>query len=66
MPTVIVKGMSCGHCVASVTDALKKIDGVDNVRVDQLSGEASWDQTAPVDIDVVKAAIVGIGFEVAD
>jgi copper chaperone CopZ len=28
MPTIKVKGMSCQHCVASVTKALSEIEGI--------------------------------------
>lgn len=30
---VKISGMTCGHCVASVTEELQEIDGVDNVEV---------------------------------
>lgn len=64
MPVVKVSGMSCGHCTGSVAEALKKIDGISSVEVDLESGEARWEETSPVDIAVVTAAITGIGFEV--
>lgn len=35
MNTVInISGMTCGHCVASVTEELQELDGVENVAVD--------------------------------
>lgn len=35
MNTIVnISGMTCGHCVASVTEELKEIDGVENVEVD--------------------------------
>ncbi|MDP3427921.1 MAG: cation transporter [Humidesulfovibrio sp.] len=64
MPTISVKGMSCNHCVMSVTKALEVIPGVAAVKVDLLSGKASFEETAPVDLAVVKKAIEKIGFEV--
>ena len=63
MPTISVKGMSCNHCVMSVTKALEAIPGVSSVTVDLLSGKASFEETAPVDLAVVKKAIEKIGFE---
>lgn len=33
---LIVNGMTCGHCVASVTEELKEIAGVTDVRVPEL------------------------------
>ena len=40
--TLTVDGMACGDCVMKVTSALEKIGGI-NVKVDQLSKEASFD-----------------------
>ncbi|GAB3270189.1 heavy-metal-associated domain-containing protein [Arthrobacter pigmenti] len=35
MNTVInISGMTCGHCVASVTEELQELDGVEDVAVD--------------------------------
>ncbi len=64
MPTIKIKGMSCGHCVASVTNALEAVDGVSNVSVTLETGEASYTEERPVDTETLKQAIAGIGFEV--
>jgi len=64
MPSITVKGMTCNHCVMSVTKALEAIPGVTGVKVDLLSGRASFEEAAPVDLAVVKKAIEKIGFEV--
>jgi copper ion binding protein len=64
MPTVKVKGMSCQHCVASVTKALSELEGVADVKVDLEAGEAKYNEENPVSIDTVKDAIARIGFEV--
>ena len=32
--TVNISGMTCGHCVASVTEELQELDGVQDVTVD--------------------------------
>ncbi|WP_026819957.1 heavy-metal-associated domain-containing protein [Arthrobacter castelli] len=35
MNTVVnISGMTCGHCVASVTEELQELDGVENVAVE--------------------------------
>jgi len=60
--TIEVKGMSCNHCVQSVSQALSNLDGVANVRVDLLGGAATYDETRAVDDDAVKTAIERIGF----
>jgi copper chaperone len=64
MPSVTVKGMTCNHCVQSVTKAVSSIPGTCDVKVDLLSGKASYDETEAVDPADVKKAIEKIGFEV--
>jgi len=64
MPTIKVKGMSCQHCVASVTKALSEISGVTEVRVNLEKGEATFKEKEPVSEQTVKDAIAKIGFEV--
>ena len=65
MPTTIkVKGMSCQHCVASVTKALSEIEGITDVQVDLDKGEATFSEQSPVAEQSIKDAITKIGFEV--
>ncbi|MDP2846889.1 MAG: cation transporter [Humidesulfovibrio sp.] len=64
MPAITVKGMSCNHCVMSVTKALQSLPGVTGVSVDLLSGKAAFESAEPLDPAVVKKAIEKIGFEV--
>ena len=62
MATVKINGMSCQHCVASVTKALEAINGVRDVSVDLEKGEASYE--GDVDEQVIKVAITKTGFEI--
>ncbi len=64
MTTVKVKGMSCNHCVMAVTKALNEIEGVKDVKVDLAKGQATFDETKPVDMDVVRAQIKKAGYDV--
>jgi copper chaperone len=64
MSTIKVKGMSCQHCVGSVTKALSEIEGITDVQVDLDKGEATFNQQNPVDEQIIKDAITKIGFEV--
>lgn len=62
MSTVLeVKGMSCGHCVASVTDAVKKVPGVTDVTVSLEDANAVIH--GDFDIDAVREAVTKVGFE---
>ena len=64
MTTITVKGMSCQHCVASVTKALSAIAGISDVQVNLEKGEATFEEQGPVDEQIIKDAIARIGFEV--
>jgi copper chaperone len=66
MSTIKVKGMSCQHCVASVTKALSEIEGITDVQVNLEKGEATFNEKSPVDGQTIKDAITKIGFEVED
>ena len=66
MTTIKVKGMSCQHCVASVTKALSEIKGITDVQVNLEKGEAAFNQQSPVAMDIIKSAITKIGFEVVE
>ena len=64
MTTIKIKGMSCQHCVMAVKKALNGIDGIENASVDLEAGQATFDATQPVDLQVVKERIKKAGFEV--
>jgi copper chaperone CopZ len=44
--TLKVTGMSCGHCVQAVTNALKNTKGVQNAQVDLSAGKATVEYEA--------------------
>ncbi|MDZ7640890.1 MAG: cation transporter [Desulfurivibrio sp.] len=67
MPTIKIKGMSCAHCVASVTKALSDIDGISNVHVSLSDHEASFELSKDeLPMTAIRAAIDRIGFEVVE
>lgn len=63
MPVVKVRGMSCQHCVKSVTEAMEAL-GARDVSIDLLSGDVTYNEDAPIGADSIKEAITKIGFEV--
>ncbi|WP_027192729.1 heavy-metal-associated domain-containing protein [Megalodesulfovibrio gigas] len=65
METIKVVGMSCMHCVKSVTDTLSKLDGVQQVQVNLETGTATFENTKGLPAEQIKLAIKMIGFEVA-
>jgi len=59
-----VKGMSCQHCVMSVTKALGQLDGIRNVQVDLAKGEVRFDNTKGIASNRIEKAISDAGYEV--
>ncbi len=55
--TYRVSGMSCGHCSQSVSDEVKKIEGVTDVEIDLESGSVRVESDAPIDEAVIRAAV---------
>ena len=63
--TYTVTGMTCGHCVASVTEELQEIAGVADVAVDLPSGAVTVTSAEPLDDAAVKAAVEEAGYQLA-
>lgn len=61
--TIIVKGMTCGHCKAMVEKNLAKLPGVESVTVDLASGETKINGNP--DAAAVKEVIEDLGFSIA-
>jgi len=59
-----VKGMSCQHCVMSVTKALSQLDGIKNVQVDLAKGEVRFDNTRSIISDQIQKVIQNAGYQV--
>lgn len=59
-----VEGMSCGHCVNSVSEEVGRVPGVTGVEVDLESGRVTVVGEGPVDDTAVRAAIDEAGYEV--
>jgi copper chaperone len=60
-----VTGMTCSHCVASVTEEVQEIPGVENVDVVLESGSLTVTSAEPVDDAAVKAAVEDAGYQLA-
>jgi len=60
-----VTGMTCGHCVASVTEEVSELDGVQNVDVDLATGAVTVTSTKPLEDDAVRAAVEEAGYALA-
>lgn len=61
--TYTVTGMTCGHCVSSVTEEVEQIPGVTAVDVDLETGRVTVTSDTPVDDAKVKDAVEEAGYE---
>jgi copper chaperone CopZ len=62
---ITVEGMTCGHCVAAVREELVRLPGVTSVEVDLDSGAVEISAGAPLDPEVMAAAVEEAGYRVA-
>jgi copper chaperone len=61
----LVEGMTCSHCVASITEEVSAVDGVESVSVDLNAGGASRLMvvtTRPVEVDAIRTAVTEAGY----
>ncbi|MEU8080328.1 heavy-metal-associated domain-containing protein [Catellatospora citrea] len=58
-----VKGMTCGHCVNSVSTEISKIDGVTGVQVDLPTGAVTVSSAGPLPRTAIAAAVDEAGYE---
>ncbi|MDZ7674793.1 MAG: copper ion binding protein [Acidimicrobiales bacterium] len=63
--TFTVAGMTCGHCVQSVEEAIGEIDGVESVTVDLDSGLVTVRSDTAISTDAVASAVDGAGYRIA-
>jgi copper chaperone CopZ len=66
--TFAVAGMTCSHCVSSVTEELSALDGVEGVAVDLRPGALSTvvvTASRPLGGDEVRAAVEEAGYTLA-
>lgn len=65
MKTIVIKGMSCGHCATRVEKALNKINGVE-AKVDLESRTAKLNLTETVTDEQIKEAVDDAGYEMTE
>jgi copper chaperone CopZ len=60
--TYTVAGMTCGHCVSSVTEEVQEVPGVEDVDVVLETGQLTV-TAAPIDDVAIKAAVEEAGYQ---
>ena len=66
MEKIKIQGMTCQHCVMSVTKALGTLPGVRNLRVDLVKGEAAFENTQNLSRTSLQKAVEDAGYTVVD
>ena len=61
--TWTVRGMNCGHCVASVREEIGELPGVEHVEVTLESGAVVVTSAEPLNRDAVASAVEEAGYE---
>ncbi len=61
---IMIEGMMCGHCQASVTKAISSVGGVSAVKVNLVDKQATvtYDPKKTT-VDAIKAVIVDAGYK---
>lgn len=62
--TYNVSGMTCGHCVNSVSSELGKLTGVTDIKVDLSTGAVTVTSDQPLDNAAVTSAVDEAGYQV--
>lgn len=63
--SITVIGMKCGGCETNVKSTLEALDGVSLVNASSKDNQVDVDfDNDKISLDVIKASIVGAGFEV--
>jgi copper chaperone len=66
--TYTVSGMTCGHCVAAVTEEISLLPGVEQVKIDMVAGGESTvavTSVAPLPEDDIRAAVDEAGYSLS-
>lgn len=63
---LLIEGMSCGHCVMHVKNALKELAEVEDAMVSLEEKKATVVLTKDVDNEILKEAVEDAGYDVAE
>lgn len=62
--TIIVRGMTCHHCVMAVKRAIERLPGVESVSVDLESGLVEITGTGEMDRALIRTSVEDEGYSV--
>jgi uncharacterized protein len=59
---IIVKGMTCNHCKATVENKIINLEGIDTAEVDLVSGKVAL-SGENIDLDIIKEKVDSLGYK---
>jgi copper chaperone len=63
--SIIVTGMTCGHCASSVREELGDVPGIMSVDVDLATGTVTIASDRPVEDELIRSAVEDAGYQLA-
>lgn len=63
--TFTVAGMTCSHCVMSVTEEVTQVAGVQDIEVDLATGRLTVVSDGAIDPSAIEAAVQEAGYQLA-
>ncbi len=64
--TYTVTGITCDHCVRAITQEVRAVAGVIDVRVDPPTGRVTVTSYDAIDAETVRAAVEEAGYSLVD
>ncbi len=64
--TIIVKGMMCGHCEATIKKVLEALPQIDSARADRTTDKVEIQLNDNIDYDIIKDTIEAEGYKVKE
>ncbi|CAG5079245.1 heavy-metal-associated domain-containing protein [Parvicella tangerina] len=62
--TVTIQNLKCGGCVNTVTNKLEELEGVSNVKVDEVTSQVSFELSQENDMEQVIERLAQIGYPI--
>lgn len=66
MEKIKIQGMTCQHCVRTVTKALADIPGLKDIKVNLEKGEATYENVDNVPKQLIRQAIEKAGYQTGE
>ncbi len=59
-----IQNLKCGGCQKTITDTLKTLTGIENIRVSTVDGSVTFDYAEKMDTQIVTDKLAKIGYPI--